>query len=392
MVENNDGSHETIRAKYVVGCDGSRSVVRGATEGIKFVGHQFEEVFILCDAKIDSSKSTTDLETKQMHVCVGDGMLVSFALENGKRRIFASRKKEDIGKELALPEFQKLLAEFIPSGDKMVISDPDWLSVFNVHHKIADQYRDGRLFVAGDAAHIHSPAGGQGGNTSMQDAANLGWKLAAVLRGEKPASFLDTYHEERHPIGRTLLAHSDQRLSFVCSKNPVFLFLRNLLVPRLLPLMDKVQPQKLARFDNQLGIRYKKSSIVGTAPGFTGKIKGGYRVVDGKIRSPGGETWLHELFTPGSYHLVLFSGLQGTFLEDVGFKTGERFRKQINAEAKVHTVYNEHAKGCVDVDGNLHKQFGFTNQAGFIFVRPDGYIGYIGFLSSFDTFLDWLKK
>ena len=91
VVEKAGGSEETIRAKYVVGCDGSRSVVRGAAKAINFIGHQFSEVFILCDASIDSSKSATDLQVKQMHVCVGDGMLVSFPLENGKRRIFASR-------------------------------------------------------------------------------------------------------------------------------------------------------------------------------------------------------------------------------------------------------------------------------------------------------------
>ena len=300
--------------------------------------------------------------------------------------------KEYLGKELTLQEFQLLLSQFLPSGDKMIISDPDWLSVFNVHHKIADKYRDGRLFVAGDAAHIHSPAGGQGGNTSMQDAANLGWKLAVVLRGEKSDSFLDTYHEERHPIGRTLLAHSDQRLSFVCSKNPVFLFFRNLLVPYLLPLMDKVSPQRLAKFDSQLGIRYRKSSIVGTAPGFSGQIKGGYRVIDGAIRSPSGEVWFQELLTPGSYHLALFSGLQGAISEEVLGKVGERFSKKISTAAKVHIMSSEDAKGCVDVDGNLHKQFGFTSQAGYIFIRPDGYIGHIGFLPSFDSFLDWLEK
>ncbi|KAH6662747.1 FAD-binding monooxygenase [Halenospora varia] len=181
IVEKSDGTNETLRAKYVVGCDGSRSVVRCAAKAINFVGHQFSQVFMLCDASIDSSNSATNLTPKQMHVCIGDGMLVSFPLENGKRRIFATRTNDYLGKDLSLQEFQSSLAKFLPDGDKMLISDPDWLSVFNVHHKIADKYRDGKLLVAGDAAHIHSPAGGQGGNTSIQDAVNLGWKLEVNL-------------------------------------------------------------------------------------------------------------------------------------------------------------------------------------------------------------------
>ena len=394
VVEKSDGSQETLRAKYVVGCDGSRSVVRSSAKGIIFGGDLSSQGFILCDANIDSSKSETDLNIQQMHVCIGRGMLVSFPLEDGKRRIFASRSTTDLGKEdrLSLREFETLLSQFLPGGDKMTISDPSWLNTFHVHHRIADKYRDGRLLVAGDAAHIHSPAGGQGGNTSMQDAVNLGWKLAAVLREEKPDSFLDSYHDERHPIGVRLLSNSDQRLLFVCSQNPIFLFFRNLFVPHLLPLMDKITPQKLGRFDSQLWLRYRKSSLNVTAPGFSGRIRGGDRVIDAKIRSPDGKTWFQELLTAGSHHLVLFSGLRGAARGEELRLAGSRFSKQISMKAKVHIIYGEQAEGCVDIGGNLHTQFGFAGRAGFVFIRPDCYIGYIGFLSSFDGFLDWLRK
>lgn len=343
IVEKSDGFHEILHAKYVIGCDGAHSVVRNPAKAITFGGDLSSQRFILCDDTIDSSESKTDLRIQQIHVCIGNGRLVSFPLEDVKRRLFASRYGANPGQEdLSLREFEKLLAQFLPDGGKMTISDPTWLNNFSVHHRIADKYRDGRLLVAGDAAHIHSPAGGQGGNTSIQDAVNLGWKLAAVLRGEKPVSFLDTYHEERHPIGVTLLSNSDQRLRFVCSRNPVFLFFRNLLVPYLLPPMDKVSPQRLARFDSQLWLIYRKSSINGTAPGYTSRVRGGDRVIDAKIRNKDGKVhWFQELLTAGSHHLVLFSSLKGADNTEKLQQVGNQFSKQVSLKTKVHIIYKE---------------------------------------------------
>ncbi|KAH8898434.1 FAD binding domain-containing protein [Thozetella sp. PMI_491] len=385
------GSQESIRAKYVVGADGAHSVVRHATD-ISFNGDAYPQEFILADVFIDN-KSETKLS--QMLMCMGEGLVTILPYSrDGMVRVFASRVGNQQGEgDPTLDEFQQLLPRFVPGGDKMTLRDPFWLTRFRLHHRVANKYRDGRLFVAGDAAHIHSPAGGQGMNTGIQDAVNLGWKLAATIRGEQPDAFLDSYDKERRPVGDYLLRSSDRRFTFLSSTNPIFLFFRNLLMPWIMPLVFSPRGMKNYLQDiSQFNIQYRDSELVGTAPGFSGSIKGGDRVLDGKIKGPAGETWLQELLTPESYHLVLFSGLESAGAEGDLHRAETKFLESFPTKVKVHALSGDSSQGYVDVDGVLHRQFGFAGGPGFVFIRPDSYVSYIGNLSSFEDFLNWVKK
>ena len=162
--------------------------------------------------------------------------MIGFPLKDGLYRLIASRPNIGVDDaEPTLEDFQTIFSKLAPGT--ATLRDPIWLTRFRLHHRGANKYRDGRLFVAGDAAHIHSPAGGQGMNTGIQDAINLGWKLASALHGEckDPNAILESYDIERRRVGEYLLKGTDRAFLFGTSSNPLFLFLRNSLVPWVLP-------------------------------------------------------------------------------------------------------------------------------------------------------------
>ncbi len=290
---------EVIEAAYVVGADGAHSAVRKAL-GLPFDGAPYREEFMLCDAQLDWDEPNDQANL----IWTAEGIFAVLPLRDGVYRFITSRVAEtasrDIGEDKnappALAEFQDKLTRYHGRG---TISQPTWLARFHVHHRGVPSYRQGRVFVAGDAAHIHSPAGGQGMNTGMQDAINLGWKLAQALRG---VDLLDSYHAERHPIGQRLLERTDRLFTLAASQRFWPRFFRTRIFPLLAPLLLRSQGmrQRAFRFISQLGIRYRRSPIVRDTIG-SGPIRAGDRAPDVQI----GETTLfallrdprHQLFT-----------------------------------------------------------------------------------------------
>ncbi|KAI1084988.1 FAD binding domain-containing protein [Whalleya microplaca] len=385
-----DGEEEVVRAKYVVGADGAHSCVRHASN-LTFEGDAYPQEFILADTHIKSQ-----MPNNRAFMCLGKGVMVVLPLNaDGMVRLVVSRPDQNQTGQPKLEDFQEFLQEVFPGGGEL--HDPVWLTRFHLHHRGVNNYRDGRLLVAGDAAHIHSPAGGQGMNTGIQDAANLGWKLASVLRGERPDSFLDSYNTERHPVGQYLLRSSDRTFSYITTTNPIALFLRNLILPWILPLFMSSVKLTSRYFEtiSELRIRYRRSDIVGTASGFVGPIRGGDRAIDGRIRGPEGEKWLYELFAPETHHLVLFSGLGSNAASEGDLHRAEvKFLEESGINAKVHTVFAEAPNGqsgFLDLEGELHKTYGFDN-AGYLLVRPDTYIAHIGPLSALNGVISWVRQ
>ena len=212
-----DGTIESIRTKYLAGCDGARSAVRQALE-IVFEGYTEPQTFLLADVKIAGG----DLDHRSIYLWWHNGGTVAmFPFGQEVWRIFSMRGEDSPkGDEPAtLEEMQRCVDRYGPRG--LNIHDPSWLSIFRINERLAARYRVGRCFLAGDAAHIHSPAGGQGMNTGIQDAVNLGWKLAYALNGAGNAEvLLDSYEAERRPIARAVIAAAAQKqhLSFGASK------------------------------------------------------------------------------------------------------------------------------------------------------------------------------
>lgn len=212
-----DGRNEAVRTKYLAGCDGARSAVRQLLE-IAFDGYTEPQTFLLADVKIDGG----DLDHRSIYLWWHNGGTVAmFPFGNEVWRIFSMRGEDSPkGDEPAtLEEMQHSVDRFGPRG--LRLRDPSWLSIFRINERLAAHYRVGRCFIAGDAAHIHSPAGGQGMNTGIQDAVNLGWKLAYALKGAGNSEvLLDSYEAERRPIARGVIdaAAQKQHLSFGASK------------------------------------------------------------------------------------------------------------------------------------------------------------------------------
>jgi 2-polyprenyl-6-methoxyphenol hydroxylase-like FAD-dependent oxidoreductase len=198
-----DGREETSEFAWVIGCDGAHSTVRHRLS-LPFEGDTLPSDWILADLHLDGLRTAPDELDLYWH---SDGLLALFPMSGGRYRVVADlgdADGEDHPADPTLQEVQALLDRRGPGG--VAGSAPNWLSRFRINERKVADYRAGRVFVAGDAAHVHSPAGGQGMNTGMQDAFNLSWKLALVCRGLARAdALLDTYSAERSPVARQVL-------------------------------------------------------------------------------------------------------------------------------------------------------------------------------------------
>ncbi|MFF3559500.1 FAD-dependent monooxygenase [Streptomyces sp. NPDC002574] len=197
-----DGSAQTLRAAYVVGADGRSSTVRRSL-GLPFPGRSAVRSMMLADVRLaDPPKKPPTVGA------VGDAFAILVPFGDGWFRIMAWNRHHEMPDSAAvdLEEIRAIARRAL--GRDFGMHDPRWISRFHSDERQSPRYRVGRVFLVGDAAHVHSPAGGMGMNTSIQDSANLGWKLAAVLRGRAPEALLDTYEAERHPVGRRVLRMS----------------------------------------------------------------------------------------------------------------------------------------------------------------------------------------
>ena len=410
------GATERLRCAYAVGCDGAHSAVRHAA-GLSFEGAPYPVDFILCDAYLDWTELASDPEalTRLMLFLSSQDLVVCFPFKDGLVRLIAnedpSGKAADTPPSLA--DFQARFDSVAPG--RATLRNPVWLTRFRLHHRIVDSFRRGRLFVAGDAAHIHSPAGGQGMNTGIQDAINLGWKLARVLAlqgsaadgGQTPSAaaasierLLDSYHAERHPVGLKLLRGTDRLFGYASTRSWWFNLWRNFFVRWILPVVfsSRRLTARVFRFGSELAIRYRRSTMSGTAKTFAGPVRGGDRAPDGKVVSADGlERYLMELCPGDRYHLLLFSG---TGQDAVGKDDLETAAKHIGDSAgarklgrmDVHKIYSwasSDSAGVVDVHERVHMTYGFK-RAGYVLVRPDTYVAHIGALASHDQLAQWL--
>jgi 2-polyprenyl-6-methoxyphenol hydroxylase-like FAD-dependent oxidoreductase len=206
QVRSPSGEAHARRARYVIGADGVRSTVRTAL-GLPFPGRAAVRSVILCDTQM--TDPPPDLLAGRTNE---EGFAFLLPFGDGYYRVLAWDRRRDVPDTapVDLNEIRDLSRRVL--GTDFGMHDPRWLSRFHSDERLVPQYRVGRVFLAGDAAHTHSPAGGLGMNTGMQDAANLGWKLAAVIRGRAPAALLDTYNAERRPAGQTTMRISGRLL------------------------------------------------------------------------------------------------------------------------------------------------------------------------------------
>jgi 2-polyprenyl-6-methoxyphenol hydroxylase-like FAD-dependent oxidoreductase len=306
-VRDRAGNARTITADYVVGCDGAHSRVRRAL-GVDFAGHPYPQDWLLADVLLDR-----DLRDDAAHAFFrADGPPVIFFPMRGHRwRLTLPFAGSRNGQPPALDEIQRLALERAPWP--VTVSDPTWLACFHSHRRSASTYRRGRLMLAGDAVHIHSPAGGQGLNTGIMDAHNLGWKLALVTSGRAPDRLLDSYAAERRPVAEEVLwlTHALVRLSTV--RQPAKRGIRDVVVPAL--GRSAAVQRRAARRLSQVYVSYPPGALV-RKDGGRGAPKAGQRVPDLPVRSGGRAGTLHGALRAGRHVLVVAPAHAASVLGD----------------------------------------------------------------------------
>ena len=389
-----DGSERTVRARYLVGCDGAHSEVRRSA-GISFTGGRYPQTFLLADLE------ATGLEPDAAHVWLGAGdPLFFFPLRNPAAwRMLTPRPtgqtstaEGDVAASAAEPVEAAELQEVVEAatGGRVRLAAPVWSTAFRIHHRHAATYRAGRAFLAGDAAHIHSPAGAQGMNTGIQDAVNLGWKLALVCRGRAPESLLDTYDGERRPVGAFVLRFTDRAFTAATSTAPPVRFARTHLAPRALTLVARLPRLRAVAFHvvSQLSVRYPDllgagaDPVGGGGPGSRsrrarrrGPRPGpGERLPDVRIRVDGQDRWLHDCLTEPGFHLLLCGPRDGwdeTALDTLRSGYGDLVRVHRLTPQPGHPDDDV----LLDVDGSAARRLGVRHRASLL-VRPDGHVAF----------------
>jgi 2-polyprenyl-6-methoxyphenol hydroxylase-like FAD-dependent oxidoreductase len=265
-----DGTQAVCEAAYLAGCDGAHSTVREAL-GIGFPGGTYAHVFYVAD--VQASGPTMNGE---IHVGLDTSdFLAVFPLQDAGRARLVGTVRDDSQQpdSLAWKDVSQHVIEWL----RIDVASVNWFSTYRVHHRVADHFANGRTFLLGDAAHIHSPVGGQGMNTGIGDAVNLAWKLAAVLHGRAPASILDSYEPERSAFARRLVATTDRAFTTVTSRRPIARRLRLDIVPRLIPLLFsfRIVRRFMFRTVSQTAVNYRGS---GLSEGRAGAVRGGDRL------------------------------------------------------------------------------------------------------------------
>ena len=292
VLRHADGREEAVSAAWMVGCDGAHSAVRHGLQA-PFEGETLTGDWLLADVHLRGYPFPDSEASVFWH---RDGVFVVFPIASGRYRLLADQPASGAEQPPTptLEQVQVLLDRRASSG--MVAFDPIWLAGFRINGRKVANYRHGRVFLAGDAAHVHSPAGGQGMNTGMQDAVNLAWKLALVVHGTCAESLLDSYSPERSAVGEQVLKAAGRLTAVATLRNPVAQTLRNVVGHVMLGL----PPVKHAIADtmSEIAIHYGDSPLNG--PGLRGAPRPGERVAPGSDQRPigaGGKP-LFTLFAP----------------------------------------------------------------------------------------------
>lgn len=394
-----DGSTEDVHVPWLLGCDGAHSTVR-KTLGLPFEGSTYENRIIQADVRVDFPHAVHDDE---IAIFLGPrGMLAFFPLPGEHRYRMLSFLEPGDERPVELDSFKGLMAERGPKGAE--VSDPAWMVDFRIHCRLAARYRIGRVFLSGDAAHIHSPAGGQGMNMGIQDAYNLAWKLALVQRGKAKDALLDSYEMERRPVAESVLRSTDASTkgmaTMITLKNPIAVGIRNNLM-NFITSLDIVK-QKTGRSMSQIEIGYPKSPVVGQdqvslwSVGMGGSAEHpglsdwmhfgdgpapGARVPD----MPVGEKTLFEILRGPRHTLLCFDGAAATeegyhrmaqLIEQVKRRLGDDVQGFVVVPMGTRPeALAEDIAVLFDTDGEMHRRFGARSESVYL-IRPDGYVGY----------------
>lgn len=370
-----DGSEQAVRADWLIACDGAHSTVRGAA-GIEGDHRDLHRAFLLADVSAD-----WDLPHDRLHPWLSEhGILVLLPLPRpGHWRVIADVPYEDGAPKPDEGQLTQVLTERTPldSGDAADFR-VDWLSGFAVRESLAARYRQGRILLAGDAAHTHSPVGGQGMNVGLQDVHNLAWKLALVTGGRAGADLLDSYGQERRPVADRVLRATTRATRVATLRAPAARTLRR----EALKLISRTGPvrRRLALGVTELFVDYEHSAAVAGFSRFgPDGLRPGDLSPDAFVHDGAGFTTLRHRLRSTEFALLVFLGY-----EDHRRRISELMdsaRAAVGDRGAVLTVSRARGQGDGDRDllgdrhGACHRAFGM-NEPGLCLIRPDRFIAY----------------
>jgi 2-polyprenyl-6-methoxyphenol hydroxylase-like FAD-dependent oxidoreductase len=375
-VRRADGTVEQLDTSWVIAADGGHSKMRHLV-GTKLQGSFKGERFILGDVEAQHSLGNASMYTF-FHP---DGPVVTLPMRGGRVRFLAQihdAPGAPLNTHPTQEELQQILNERIGG---ITITTSHWLTCFEIHHGQVPGYRHGRVFLTGDAAHIHSPAGGQGMNTGMQDAFNLAWKLAMAIRGEGGQALLDSYHAERHPIAKGVIDFTG-----VLTKVGTFKGAARVVRNNVVKVLAKAPPlmHRMAATVEETTVGYKSSPAVLPARRVKAKVAPGQHlphIADTPIQKALGQAYGvdntgHTIITVTAGKLAPAAGPGG--------------------HTQILVTTDDSPVGGYDIviadpDGLVASRFGLAH-GGRIVVRPDGYIGAITALDDPTGVADYFAK
>lgn len=268
-INHNAGRIEEAESSYICGCDGARSCVRETLQ-LGFPGGTYEQLFYVADVKISTGFS------RDLYINLGRHILTLIfpVRSTGMQRLIGLvpselSHREQLGFEDIRSQVEQLL--------DIKVTEVNWFSTYRVHHRVADKFQVGRAFLVGDAGHIHSPVGGQGMNTGIGDAVNLGWKIAHVMQNRADKTLLDTYEPERIGFARSLVSTTDRAFTGLVGEGVVGEFTRKIVAPLMFGVVTRFSlgRQAIFRTISQMRIHYPDSSL---SQGVAGDVHGGDRL------------------------------------------------------------------------------------------------------------------
>jgi len=369
-VKTGDAATQTLTARYIVGCDGPRSVVRHEL-GLTFEGSTFERIFYVADAQVDWQFTHDTL-----HVCFSpDSFVVFFPLKGEKRYRIVGVFPEEFNKDEGDILYEEM-EERIKTETKLDldIHDVEWFSTYKVHVRHVNKFHAGRGFVAGDSAHVHTPAGAQGMNTGIQDGYNLAWKLALVIRGAADEKLLESYNEERLENAKRLLKTTDRFFGFAAGTDWLMNFLRLHMLPPVAKHIFSLDAVRRYAFPtiSQIGINYRQSSLSNHAGDEDFAIKAGdrmpYFLMDGKK--------VFDRLKEAKFHFLVFSAHPAN----------------LDALREIEGHYADLVDfTAIPMSPEVKKIFG-TEKDFSMLLRPDNHVGVIWLGVSLNRVQDYLRS
>jgi 2-polyprenyl-6-methoxyphenol hydroxylase-like FAD-dependent oxidoreductase len=364
---------QLYNANWLIACDGAHSTVRHLLN-MEFKGAPYKQMWWLADVHIDWQVN----EHRFAAYIDKNGPLACFPMGGKRWRIVMTATNESL-EAPTLNDIAQVFKQRV--SDNAVLYNPIWLSAFSIHHRQIQHYREDRVFFSGDAAHIHSPMGGQGLNTGLQDVYNLVWKLAMVIKKQARPKLLDTYHEERFPIGQDVLKKTDMMTRMILLKNPLAIRLRNLFI-RFMASIPFIKNQ-LIKDIAELSISYNKSSIVHIS-GHNHSLKAGSYIPNFElIDAVSQKKQNSKTLTKGTlHHLFIFAGQKANKIP-YAIQLAQALTQKYAHTIKVHLVLIEKTTSIdprisllLDPNKEVHRQYKLKKTS-LLLVRPDKYIGMV---------------